>query len=149
MQTTALKSNFPAGKFITISLIASIWQQASQFARYWFVVKKEMQSNLSIVPNVAIIDVPIFIIWGVWVTLFTMLVVFFHYLYSQKFGRSISSCLLSGTISWAFFYVLFWVGMAQMNLARWPFVPYVLVLAWIETIITVFIADKLFTKYSI
>jgi hypothetical protein len=145
---TETNSRFPVRKFIIISLLASIWQQASQFARYWFVVKKEMQTNLSIVPNVATIDVPIFIIWGVWVTLITMLIVFLHYLYSKKYGRSISSCIISGTISWAFFYVLFWVGMAQMNLARWPFVPYVLLLAWVETVITVFIADKLFGKYS-
>jgi hypothetical protein len=149
MKMTETNNSFPTKKFIIISLIASIWQQASQFARYWFVVKKEMQTNLSIVPNVAIIDIPIFIIWGVWVTLITMLIVFLHYLYIEKYGKSISSILISATISWIFFYVLFWVGMAQMNLARWAFVPYVLVLAWVETVITVFIADKLFKKYFI
>jgi hypothetical protein len=143
-----MKSIFPV-KFLKIVLLTSIWQQVSQFARYWFVVKKEMQTNLSVVPNVAIIDVPIFIIWGFWVTLITMLIIFLHYLYTEKFGRSNYSVLISGTISWLFFYVLFWAGMAQMNLARWQFVPYVLILAWLETIITTYIADKLLKKYSI
>jgi hypothetical protein len=143
-----MKSIFP-GKFLKIVLLASIWQQVSQFARYWFVVKKEMQTNLSVVPNVAIIDVPILIIWGFWVTLITMLIIFLHYLYTEKFGRGNYSVLISGTISWLFFYVLFWAGMAQMNLARWQFVPYVLILAWLETIITTYIANKLFKKYSI
>ncbi len=149
MNTTETNNNFSTKKFIIVSLLASIWQQASQFARYWFVVKKEMQSNLSVVPNVAIINLPIFTIWGLWVILFTMLTVFVHYLYTQKFGRSNYSIVASGTISWTFFYLLFWVGMAQMNLARWSFVPYVLLLAWIETVITVFITHKLFKKYSI
>jgi hypothetical protein len=149
MTTTKHDSIFPVRKLITISLLASIWQQFSQFLRYLFIVKKEVQTTLSTVPNVAIIDVPIFIIWGLWVTVITLLIVFVHYLYTEKFGRSIYSTLVSGTISWMFFYLLFWVGLAQMNLARWQFVPYVLILAWIETIITVFIADKLFKKYSL
>jgi hypothetical protein len=149
MMTTKHDYIFPVRKFITISLLASIWQQFSQFLRYLFIVKKEVQATLSTVPNVAIIDVPIFIIWGLWVTVITLLIVFVHYLYTEKFGRSIYSTLVSGTISWMFFYLLFWVGLAQMNLARWQFVPYVLILAWIETIITVFIADKLFKKYSL
>ncbi len=143
------QSEFTIKKFIYISLLASIWQQISQFLRYLFVVKQEVQSNLSVVPNVATLDVQIALIWGIWVTLFTMLAVFTYYLYSEKFGRSISSIILSGTMSWAFFYLLFWVGMAQMNLSRWAFVPYVLVLAWIETVVTIFIADWLLKKFEV
>jgi hypothetical protein len=148
MDITINKNQLTPKIFITISLLTSIWQQVSQFMRYWFVVKKEMQTNISCMPDVAIINVPIFIIWGLWVTLITMLIVFLHYLFTEKFGKSTFSIFATGTIAWSFFYVLFWVGMAQMNLARWQFVPYILVLAWIETIITVFIGDKLFKKYS-
>jgi hypothetical protein len=149
MDTTIIKRLLTPKAFISITLLTSIWQQISQFLRYLFVVREEVQSNISCMPNVAIIDVPIFIIWGLWVTLFTGLVVFTHYLYVEKFGKSTFAIFATGTMAWSFFYVLFWVGLAQMNLARWQFVPYVLFLAWVETIITVFIADKLFKKYSI
>jgi hypothetical protein len=49
------------------------------------------------------------------------------------------SILKAGTIPWVFFFMLFWVGLANMNLANWSFIPIPLLLAWIEMIIASYI----------
>jgi hypothetical protein len=143
------KSGLSIKNFIIISLIVSLWVNASEVFRYFVIVRAEMQSTLAMVPNVASMDFTIFSIWGIWDTLLTMLTVFLYYLFSEKFGRNTSSIIKSAAMSWAFVFVIFWVATANMNLARWAFIPIPLSLALFELVVATFLTNWLFKKFSV
>jgi hypothetical protein len=143
------KSELSIKNFIIISLLVSIWVNVSEVFRYFVIVRAEMQSTLSMVPNVASMDSTIFSIWGIWDTLLTMLTVFMYYLFSEKFGRNTASIIKSATIVWALAFVLLWAGIANMNLARWAFIPIPLSLALFELVVATFLANLLFKKFSV
>lgn len=149
MEIATSKSDMTLKKFIQIALLTSIWVNASEVFRYFIIVMPEMKSFLSMVPKVASMNLSIFAIWGVWDTILTMLVVFVYYLYSEKYGRNTASILRAGTISWAFFFLLYWVGTANMNLAQWSFVAIPLSLAWLEMVVASWIANDLFKRFSV
>jgi len=149
METAIIKPAFTIKKFIFISLLTSIWVNVSEIFRYFVIVRPKLQHYLSMVPNIASIDLKIFSIWGIWDTLLTMLNVFMYYLLAERYGREKSSILYAGTLSWAFFFLLFWIGMPNMSLVNWSFVWLPLTLAWIEMIIASFISDWLFKKFSV
>jgi hypothetical protein len=149
MESTVNKNVLTTKNFIIISLLVSIWVNASEVFRYFVIVKPEMQSTLSMVPNVASMDLTIFSIWGIWDTILTMCCVFMYYLYSEKYGRSVSSIIKAGTISWAFFFLLFWIGLPNMNLVNWSFIFLPLALAWIEMIVASYLTNLLLKKFNV
>ncbi len=132
--------------FILITLIVSLWVNASEVFRYFVLVRPEMHDHLSVVPNVADMNGGIFIIWGLWDTLLTALYVFLFWLCAQVFGNNLKSIVLSGFMSWCFFFVLFWVGLANMNLSSWSYLFVVLPLALLETLVAAYIASKLYLR---
>ncbi len=141
-------STFSPQQFLIITLLTSLWVQTSEVFRYLVIVRPEMQEHLSTVPDVANMTIPIFLIWGLWGTLLTGLMVFLFWLCAQAFGNTRKTIVVSGTISWCFFFVLFWIGMANMNLSAWGFAIVVLPLALIETLIASFIASRLYSRYT-
>lgn len=142
-----MNKQFVVKEFIIITLLTSIWVHAYQLIRFFAYVKPEMQSFLSGVPNVAPMnEVGILLIWGVWDTLLSALYVYLFWLCAQVFGNNRKSILMSGIMSWAFFFLLFWVGSANMNLARWSSLLIILPLALLETVVATFIASKLYLK---
>lgn len=90
----------------------------------------------------------VFSIWSFWDTLLTAWVVFTFWLVASAFGNTLRSVLLSGTAFWAFFFVLFWVGMFNMGLTELRLARIALVLAWVEMIVACFIASKLHARTS-
>jgi hypothetical protein len=88
----------------------------------------------------------IFAIWGLWDTLLSALYVYLFWLCAQVFGNNIRSVLTSGFMSWCFFFVLFWVGMANMSLSSWAYLLVVLPLTLLETLVAAFIASRLYLK---
>ena len=143
-----MSKTFKTKDFLLITLIVSLWVNASEVFRYFVLVRPEMHQYLSTVPNVADMNWGIFLIWGLWDTLLTALYVFLFWLCAQVFGNNIKSILISGFISWCFFFLLFWVGLANMNLSSWGYLLIVLPLALIETLVAAFIASKLYLKRS-
>lgn len=135
--------------FVVITLLTSIWVNASEVFRYFVLVRPEMHSYLSMVPNVADMNWGIFAIWGVWDTLLTALYVFLFWLCAQVFGNTLRSIITSGVMSWCFFFVLFWVGMANMNLSSWGYLIIVLPLALLETLVAAWIASWLYSRKGI
>jgi len=136
-----------ARDFVLITLITSIWVHASQLVRFFAYAKPELQSFLSAVPNVAPMDnVVTLVIWGLWDMLLTALYVLLFWLFAQVFGNNNRSVLCSGLMSWCFFFVLFWVGMANMNLSDWSPLLVILPLALLETVVASYIASKLYLR---
>ena len=115
-----MNRKFVAKEFVLITLITSLWVHVYQLVRFFAYVREELQSFLSAVPNVAPMDnLGTLLIWGAWDTLLSGLYVFLFWLCAQVFGNNRKSILLSGTMSWCFFFVLYWVGTANMNLIGW------------------------------
>ena len=144
-----MSKNFSWKTFIIVTFLVSIWVNASEVFRYFIFVMPKTREYLSMVPNVADMNFyPIFLIWGAWDTLLTALSVYLYWLYSRCYGDGIKSVFIAGTISWMFFFVLFWVGLANMNLSTWSLLFITLPLSWIEMVVASFIASKLFKYFS-
>ncbi len=137
---------FQMNDFLVITLIVSIWVNASEVFRYFVLVRPEMHEYLSVVPGVVDMDWGIFVIWGFWDTLLTALYVFLFWLCAKVFGNNAKSILVSGFMSWCFFFLLFWVGLANMNLSSWRFLLIVLPLALVESVVASYIASKLYLR---
>ena len=141
-----MKTEFITKDFLVITMIVSIWVNISEVFRYFVIVRPEMHDHLATVTNVADMNVIIFAIWGVWDTVLTGLFVFLFWLCSNVFGNNHRTVILSGLVSWCFFFLLFWVGMANMNLSNWSFLFVVLPLTLLETFVAAYIASKLYLK---
>ena len=141
-----MNQTFVAKDFIAITFLTSIWVNASEVFRYFVLVRPKMHEYLSTVPNVANMNFAIFAIWGLWDTLLTALYVFLFWLCANVFGNNVKSILISGVMSWCFFFLLFWVGMANMNLSSWGYLLIVLPLALIETLIAAYIISRLYSQ---
>jgi hypothetical protein len=141
-----MKTKFIFKDFIIITLLVSIWVNTSEVFRYFIIVRPDMHENLATIPQVADMNITIFLIWGVWDTLLTGLIVFLFWLCSQVFGNNLKSIVISSAVSWCFFFLLFWVGLANMNLSSWSFIIIVLPLALLETSVASFIASKLYSR---
>ena len=138
---------FATKDFIIITLITSIWVHVAQLARFFAYARGEIQSFLSMVPDVAPMnDIGTLLTWGAWDTLLAALYVFLFWLCAQVFGNNRKSILLSGFVSWCFFFVLYWTGTANMNLIGWRTVFIILPLTLIEPLVATFIASKLYLK---
>jgi hypothetical protein len=140
----AEKFNFK--QFLIVAMIASLWVQSSEVFRYFILVMPELKQFLSALPGAIPMNLPVFTSWGIWDTLLTFCNVFIFWLYAQKFGNNWRSAIAAGTISWLFFFVLFWVGMANMALAPASLLLITLPLSWIEMVVTSMVASWLYFK---
>jgi len=142
-----MNTRFIAKDFIIITLITSVWVHVYQLIRFFVYVRGEIQSYLSMVPNVAPMDdLTTLLIWGLWDTLLSALYVFLFWLCAQKFGNNKKSILVSGITSWCFFFVLYWVGNANMNLFSWTPLLIILPLTLLEPLVASYISSKLYLR---
>lgn len=140
-----MQTIFP-NKFVKITLLTSIWINISEVFRYFVIVMPTMRKDLSAIPNVAPMDWWVFSIWGVWDTILTASVVFITWLCFKTFGDKKRTIYIAGTTCWAMFFLLFWVGMVNMNLSNPNLLLLTLPLSWIEMTIGAWIALKLLDK---
>ncbi len=137
---------FNLRQFITVVLLVSLWVNASEVFRYFVIVMPEMRAFLSVVPDIAPMNWPVFLIWGAWDTLLTASIVFMFWLVAQAFGNTLRSVLITGITSWASFFILFWVGMCNMSLAQPTLALVALPLALLESIVAAYIASRLYAR---
>jgi hypothetical protein len=152
----ALKKEFEMHKkfiikdFILITLITSVWVHAYQLVRFFAYVRQELQNYLSALPDIAPMDnLGTLLIWGLWDTLLTALYVLLFWLCAQAFGNNRKSILISGFMSWCFFFVLYWVGTANMNLIGWTPLLVILPLTLLEPLVASYIASKLYLRKNV
>ena len=144
-----MNKRFIVKDFIVITLLTSIWVNISELIRYLAYVRPEMQNYLSAIPGIGTMNLKIALIWGFFDTLLTALFVFTFWLCARAFGNNSKTILISGLMSWCFFFVLFWVGSANMFLSSWSALLVVLPLALLETITASYIASRLYLKRSL
>jgi hypothetical protein len=140
-----MKSIFP-NQFLKTILLVSIWINISEVFRYFVIVMPVLRKHLSVISNVLPMDWVVFSIWGIWDTILTTGVVFITWLCLNVYDKSIRIILIAGTTSWAMFFLLFWVGIVNMNLSKINLLAWTLPLSWIETTIAAWITIKLIKK---
>ena len=144
-----MKAKFVTKDFIVVTLITSLWVHASQLARFFPYVKPKLAAFLPTVPNLAPMDnLGILFSWGLWDMLLAALYVGLFWLVAQVNGNTNKSVLISALMSWCFFFVLYWVGTANMNLAPWSMLLVILPLALPETVVASFMASRLYARRS-
>jgi len=141
-----MKNEFVTKNFIIITLLTSIWVNISELIRYFPYVRPQMMDYLSSIPHMGELNLQVVLVWGFFDTLLTALYVFCFWLCAQVFGNNRKSILISGFMSWSFFFVLFWVGSANMFLAPWSNLLVVLPLALLETLVASYIASQLYKR---
>jgi hypothetical protein len=144
----ALSREFPMRPFLMACLIVSVWVNASEVFRYFLFVMPMIRSSLSMVPDVAPMNLGVFLIWGIWDTILVAMAVLVYWLWSAQFGSGLQSIVVSGTLSWLFFFVLFWVGLMNMRLAGLDMLAIALPLAWLELVIASAIAEWSFRRFA-
>lgn len=143
-----MKPAFCFKQFCLAVLIVSIWVNASEVFRYFVIVMPETRSFLAMVPNIAPMNWPVFLAWGVWDSILTACIVFMFWLTAQVFGNNWRSVITAGVISWAFFFVLFWGGMVNMSLAEPKLALIALPLALLETLVACAITAWLYGRWD-
>lgn len=139
---------FKLKSFVLVVLLTSIWVHASEVFRYFVLVIPRVKSYWNHVESVADMNWAIFGIWGIWDTILTAMTVFLFWLYSQRFGNNRRSIVSSALLAWIFFFVLYWVGAANMGYSEWSLLWITLPLSLLELIIANFIAANLYKRFE-
>ena len=147
MTTHPVQAAFPTRAFVLTCLIVGIWVNLSEVARYFLVVTPMIRADLAGVADVAPMTPLIFAVWGLWDTLLILVAVFLYWLMSLRFGSGIRVVLGSATLTWSIF-VLFWVGVSNMNIASPATAMAALPLAWIEMAVACAIARFGFSRFQ-
>jgi len=139
-------NTFKIKQFVIVTLITSIWINASEVFRYFVFVMPRVQNFFNYKEDVAVMDWGIFSIWGLWDTLVTAILVFIFWLYAKTFGFTIKSAVTAGVITWVAIFVVFWVATANMGLSEWKSLLVILPLCLLEMLVGAWIALKLYSR---
>jgi hypothetical protein len=142
------QSKFPMRNFILTCFLVSIWVNISEVFRYFVFVMPMTRENFAIVSGIAPMNLPVFLVWGVWDTILVIMTVLMYWLYTERFGKSAQSVVISATLTWSLFFVLFWLGLWNMRLTQPTTAVIALPLAWIEMVIACFIARECFRRFT-
>ena len=132
--------------FVMALFINFLWINASEVFRYFAFVMPMMRDAFSVLPDVAPMNLPVFMIWGVWDTVLVMTATLLPWMALQVFGASALRAVLYGTGVWVVVFVILWLGLYNMNLATPRILAIALPLAWIEMVIASLIVWKVTTK---
>ncbi|MEM1298504.1 MAG: hypothetical protein AAGH68_04425 [Pseudomonadota bacterium] len=143
---TAHAAPFPWRTYLWAVLAVSIWVNASEVARYFLLVMPAMRDSLAVVPDIAPMNLPVFLIWGLWDTVLVCLCVLTWWMWAERFGPTLSSAIWAGTMSFAFLFGLFWLAMWNMNLATPGLLAMALPWAWVEMVVASLIARRIYSS---
>ena len=118
------------------ALIANLlWINLSEVFRYFVFIMPMMRAHLAEVPEAAPMNLPVFLIWGLWDTVLVLVATGFSWLILERFGTSPRVVVQAGTAIWAAIFVILWLGLWNMNLASLPILAIALPLAWFEMVV--------------
>jgi membrane-associated protease RseP (regulator of RpoE activity) len=112
-----------------------VWVNISEVFRYFAFVMPMMRESLAMVPDVAPMNVPVFLIWGIWDTIVILAITAGAWLCFERFGYSRKIAVLAGTSVWLAIFVVLWLGLLNMNLATIGVLLVALPLAWLEMVV--------------
>lgn len=124
----------------TMALIINfIWINASEVFRYFAFVMPMMREAFPMVPDVAPMNLPVFMIWGVWDTILVLTATLLPWMAMKAFGASALRAALYGTGVWMSVFVILWLGLYNMNMATAGVLAVALPMAWVEMVIAALI----------
>lgn len=109
-----------------------LWMNASEVFRCFAFVMPMMREALPGIVGVAPMNLPVFLVWGIWDTVLIGATTSVCWLMLTRFGPSVRPALVAGTLVWAAVFVLLWLALRNMNLATPPIIAAALPLAWVE-----------------
>ncbi|WP_057462133.1 hypothetical protein [Pseudovibrio sp. POLY-S9] len=136
---TAIAPSNLKGAFWLALLLNLLWINASEVFRYFAFVMPLMRSSLPQLQDVAPMNLPVFMIWGVWDTVLVLAATGLSWVLLERFGPTIRNALYAGSAIWATIFVILWLGLWNMNLATTQIVLTALPLAWLEMIVAALI----------
>jgi hypothetical protein len=149
MTTTLSEDRFsPLRPFLLTTLANTLWVNTSEILRYFGFIQSMMRNAFPQVPDVAPMNFPVFLIWGVWDMLIFITVTGFTWLYLERFGRTTRNAIEAGTLVWAAVFVVLWMGIYNMNLATLRILAVALPLSWLELVVGALITKWGMTRFA-
>jgi len=125
--------------FVLALLANLVWINVSEVARYFAFVMPMMREAFPSLPGVAPMNVPVFLIWGVWDTIVVVTATLVPWMAMKVFGASPIRAVTYGTGVWLAVFVVLWLGLYNMNLAPPSVLAAALPLAWLEMVVAALI----------
>ncbi|MFS4579744.1 hypothetical protein [Phaeobacter sp. C3_T13_0] len=116
-------------------LVNCLWINASEVFRYFTFVMPMMREAFPALPDVAPMNVSIFLIWGVWDTIIVVTATLLPWTAMKVYGSSLLHAVVYGSAVWLAVFVILWLGLYNMNLATPQMLMVALPLAWLELIV--------------
>ncbi len=138
--------NFKLKQFVIITLITSIWIHIGEIARAILVAFPRMEAFFGDRMAIGPMEISNAIVWGVWDTLLTAILVFILWLSAVAFGNNLKAIIVSGTTTALATIGVFWIATINTGLGEWGTAAVIFPLAWIEMIIGAWIASKLYSR---
>lgn len=121
--------------FVAALLVNFLWINASEVFRYFAFVMPMMREAFPTLPDVAPMNAPVFLIWGVWDAILVVVATLLPWMAMKVFGRSLLRAVVYGTGVWLAVFVILWLGLYNMNLAPLGVLAVALPLAWVEMVV--------------
>ncbi|MEP5760005.1 MAG: hypothetical protein ABJ327_12005 [Litoreibacter sp.] len=125
--------------FLYAAITNFIWINLSEVFRYFAFIMPMMREALPMVPDIAPMNAPTFMIWGIWDAIVVGAATLIPWLMLNVAGGTIKNALLAGTGVWLTIFGVFWLGTFNMNLATPAIVLTALSLAWFEMMVAALI----------
>lgn len=116
-----------------------IWINASEVFRYFIFVMPMMRESFPSLPDVAPMNIPVFMIWGIWDTILVATATLLPWMAMKLFGARPLHFVAYGTGVWFSVFVILWLGLYNMNLATIDLLFVALPLAWLEMVVAALI----------
>jgi len=123
------------GSMVFALILNFIWINISEVFRYFVFIMPMMRDAFPMIPDVAPMNLGVFMIWGVWDTILVATATIVPWLVLTVFGMSAKNAVLGGTGVWIGVFGILWLGIFNMNLATPTIVFTALSLAWLEMVV--------------
>lgn len=121
--------------FVMALIVNFVWINASEVFRYFAFVMPMMREAFPGLSDVAPMNLPVFLVWGVWDTIVVIAATVLPWMAQKVFGASPLRAAVYGTGVWLAIFVTLWLGLYNMNLASLAVLAVALPLAWLEMVV--------------
>lgn len=121
--------------FVVALLVNFLWINVSEVFRYFAFVMPMMRDSFPMLTDVAPMNLPVFLIWGVWDTILVLVATLVPWMALRVFRASFWHAVVYGTGVWLGVFVILWLGLFNMNLASPQVLVAALPLAWLEMVV--------------
>lgn len=134
--------------FAAALLANALWINASEIFRYFVFVMPMMRAALPDAPNVAPMDLNVFLVWGVWDAILLSAVTLGAWICLDRFGDSLGAAIAAGGALWAAIFGLLWLGLFNMNLATPAILAVALPLSLLELVVAAVIVQQARARFA-